>query len=176
MSDPPKWSNRTWPALQKACTYPFPITPAFFPAEALLSWHCDHFLHSLYSDSIYPCISQQYSLLEFIFELYINRIIQKKIVMVMNILKTIKDNVYMSEWQYSQWFYYVGSEALNLNPPQQVAGLTVLALSHLPSGLDLLILPVGQHKLTFKSPSELCVCEFLWHLDGKVLTWGWGGL
>lgn len=43
---------------------------------------------------------------------------------------------------------------MNLNPPKQVAGLTVLALSHLPSGLDLLTFPVGQHELTFRGPSE----------------------
>lgn len=35
------------------------------------------------------------------------------------------------------------------------AGLTILALSHLPLGLDHLTLPGVQHKVTFRGPSEL---------------------
>lgn len=50
------------------------------------------------------------------------------------------------------------------------AGVTILALSQLPSGLDHLTLPGVQHKVTFRGPSELWVCDFLCHLDGKVLT------
>lgn len=65
-----------------------------------------------------------------------------------------------------------GDIGIEFNPPKQVAVLTILALSHLPSGLDLLTLPDGQHKLTSSrsGPIGALFCYFFCHLDGKILT------
>lgn len=46
-------------------------------------------------------------------------------------------------------------------PPSTAgAAFMIFASNHFLSSLDHLILPDGQHRLTFKGPSGLCVCDF----------------